>query len=200
MIVSFVYTLIVELIKMNIYIKNMVCPRCIMVVESEFEKLQIPICSVKLGKVETERNLSDEEVAKLSVRLEELGFELIDDKKNRLVEQVKTAIVELIYKNVKLTTNLSDFIGARLHMDYTYVSNLFSEIEGTTIEKYFIAQKIERVKELLVYDELSLSEIAFGMNYSSVAHLSSQFKKITGKTPSQFKLNGLENRKTIDKV
>lgn len=185
---------------MKVFIKNMVCPRCILVVEAEFAKLHIPVHQVSLGEVDTARDLTLQEESQLKERLVELGFEWLDDKRTRLVDQVKTAIVQLIYKEQELKENLSDYLSNQLHLDYTYLSNLFSEIEGTTIEKYFIAQKIERVKELLVYDELSLSEIADLLSYSSVAHLSSQFKKVTGFTPTQFKRQGASLRQTIDKV
>ena len=130
-----------------------------------------------------------------------LGFELIDDKKSRIIEKIKNIIIELVHhQNNDAKTNLSDVLSSQLHHDYNYLSNLFSEIEGTTIEKYFIAQKIEKVKELLVYDELSLSEIAFRLNYSSVAYLSNQFKKVTGLTPSYYKQIRDDKRKPLDKV
>lgn len=184
-----------------LYIKNMVCNRCIMVVESEFEKLDIQTLSVELGEVRLDKKLTTEQKKKLSERLESLGFSLIDDKKGRLIEQVKNLIIELVhYNNNNLKINLSDYISDKLHHDYNYISNLFSEVEGTTIEKYFIAQKIEKVKELLVYDELTLNEIAFNLNYSSVAHLSAQFKKVTGLTPSHFRQIRTNKRKPLDEV
>ncbi|MDR1504110.1 MAG: AraC family transcriptional regulator [Prevotella sp.] len=184
-----------------LYIKNMVCNRCIMVVESELEKLDIQTLSVELGEVRLNKKLTTEQKNKLSERLESLGFSLIDDKKGRLIEQVKNLIIELVhYNNNNLKINLSDYISGKLHHDYNYISNLFSEVEGTTIEKYFIAQKIEKVKELLVYDELTLNEIAFNLNYSSVAHLSAQFKKVTGLTPSHFRQIRTNKRKPLDEV
>ncbi|WP_029904492.1 AraC family transcriptional regulator [Prevotella sp. 10(H)] len=184
-----------------LYIKNMVCNRCIMVVESELKKLGVEPFSVELGEVQLESALTKEQKEQLTERLESLGFSLIDDRKGRLIEQVKTLIVELVhYNNNDLKINLSDYISEKLHHDYNYISNLFSEVEGTTIEKYFIAQKIEKVKELLVYDELTLNEIAFKLNYSSVAHLSAQFKKVTGLTPSHFKQVKTNKRKPLDKV
>lgn len=184
-----------------LYIKNMVCNRCIMVVESELEKLGIKSTSVELGEVQLEKALTVEQKQKLGERLESLGFSLIDDKKGRLIEQVKTLIVELVhYSNSELKVNLSGYISEKLHHDYNYISNLFSDVEGSTIEKYFISQKIEKVKELLVYDEMTLNEIAFNMNYSSVAHLSAQFKKVTGLTPSHFKQIRTNKRKPLDKV
>lgn len=184
-----------------LYIKNMVCNRCIMVVESELEKLGVLPLSVELGEVRLDKKLTTEQKSNLSNRLESLGFSLIDDKKGRLIEQVKNLIIELVhYNNNNLKINLSDYISDKLHHDYNYISNLFSEVEGTTIEKYFIAQKIEKVKELLVYDELTLNEIAFNLNYSSVAHLSTQFKKVTGLTPSHFKQIRTNKRKPLDEV
>jgi len=148
-----------------------------------------------------EKELGIEQKANLEKTLVELGFELIDDKKNRLIENIKKIIIELVQKqNSDLKTNLSDYLSNKLHHDYNYISNLFSEVEGTTIEKYFIAQKIEKVKELLVYDELSLSEIAYKLNYSSVAHLSNQFKKVTGLTPTYFKNIKEIKRKPLDEV
>jgi AraC-like DNA-binding protein len=172
-----------------------------MVVESELEKLDIQTLSVELGEVRLNKKLTTEQKNKLSERLESLGFSLIDDKKGRLIEQVKNLIIELVhYNNNNLKINLSDYISGKLHHDYNYISNLFSEVEGTTIEKYFIAQKIEKVKELLVYDELTLNEIAFNLNYSSVAHLSAQFKKVTGLTPSHFRQIRTNKRKPLDEV
>ncbi|KKX47548.1 AraC family transcriptional reguator [Sphingobacterium sp. IITKGP-BTPF85] len=133
--------------------------------------------------------------------LDPLGFEVIDDKKCRIIERIKNIIIELVHnRDSDIKTNLSDVLSNKLHHDYNYLSNLFSEVEGTTIEKYFIAQKIEKVKELLVYDELSLSEIAFRLNYSSVAYLSNQFKKVTGLTPSHFKQIKEDKRKPLDEV
>jgi AraC-like DNA-binding protein len=179
----------------------MVCNRCIMVVQSELQKLGYYPYSVTLGEVILEQELSDNEKKLLDDKLQSLGFAIIDDKKSQLIERIKNLIIELVHQqNSYLKTNLSDWLSSHLHYDYTYMTNLFSEVEGTTIEKYFIAQKIEKVKELLVYDELTLSEIAFQLNYSSVAHLSSQFKKVTGLTPSHFKKIREEKRKPLDKV
>ncbi len=186
---------------MVLYIKNMVCNRCIMVVKNELEKIGFQPVSVKLGEIELNSEINDDEKQMINVHLKQYGFETIDDKKGRIIEQIKASIIELVHnRNSQLKTNLSDFLSRELIHDYTYLSNLFSEVEGTTIEKFFIAQKIERVKELLVYDELSLSEIAFKMNYSSVAHLSNQFKKVTGLTPSFFKSKKIKDRKPLDKV
>ena len=130
-----------------------------------------------------------------------MGFQVIDDKKSRMIEKIKNVIIDLVHhQDNDAKTNLSDVLSDALHHDYNYLSNLFSDIEGTTIEKYFIAQKVEKIKELLVYDELSLSEIADRMNYSSVAYLSNQFKKVTGLTPSHFKQIREDKRKPLDKV
>ncbi|MFT3751272.1 MAG: AraC family transcriptional regulator [Agriterribacter sp.] len=179
----------------------MVCNRCIMVVRSELEKLGYKPENVTLGEAVLDKNISTEERNNIAKILEPIGFELIDDKKSRIIEKIKNVIIDLVHhQDVELKTSLSDLLSAALHHDYNYLSNLFSEVEGTTIEKYFIAQKIERVKELLVYDELSLSEIAFRLNYSSVAYLSNQFKKVTGLTPSYFKQIKEEKRKPLDKV
>lgn len=185
----------------TLFIKNMVCNRCIIVMKNELEKLGLSAISIKLGEVIFEKNITVEEKEKLDDTLLELGFQIIDDKKSRIIEKIKNTIIELVHhQENEAKTNLSDILSTKLHHDYNYLSNLFSEIEGTTIEKYFIAQKIERVKELLVYDELSLSEIAFQLNYSSVAYLSNQFKKITGLTPSHFKQIKEEKRKPLDEV
>lgn len=186
---------------MKLYIKNMVCNRCIMVVKSELEKLGYEPMNVLLGEVTLNKELSNDEKIVVESALEQLGFSIIDDKKSRMIEKIKTLIVELVHQNNnQLKTNLSDYLSEQLHNDYKYLTTLFKEVEGTTIEKFFIAQKIERVKELLVYDELSLSEIAFQLNYSSVAHLSAQFKKVTGLTPSYFKNIQTEKRRPLDQV
>lgn len=179
----------------------MVCNRCIMVVQHEMEKLSLSVKNITLGEVLLEKELTDEQKQNLVKVLNSLGFELIDDKKSRIIEKIKNVIIDLIHhQDNNMKTNLSEVLSTELHHDYNYLSNLFSEVEGTTIEKYFIAQKIEKVKELLVYDELSLSEIAFRLNYSSVAYLSNQFKKVTGLTPSHFKQIRGNKRKPLDEV
>lgn len=185
----------------KIYIKNMVCSRCIMVVESEMKKLHIPVKHVILGEVTIEETLHRTQKEALDKVLSNLGFELIDNKKSRSIEKIKNIIIDLVQHQMgDIKHNLSEILSKELLLDYNYLSNLFSEVEGTTIEKYYIAQKIERAKELLVYDERSLSEIAFQLNYSSVAYLSNQFKKVTGLTPSHFKKIKGEKRKPLDKV
>jgi AraC-like DNA-binding protein len=185
----------------SLFIKNMVCNRCIMVVQNELDKLGIAVKNIKLGEVTIAGKLSPEEKENVAKALVPLGFEVIDEKKSRIIEKIKNIIIDLVHhQDNALTGNLSDILRSQLHHDYNYLSNLFSEVEGITIEKYFIAQKIEKVKELLVYDELSLSEIAFRLNYSSVAYLSNQFKKVTGLTPSHFRQIGEDRRKPLDKV
>lgn len=179
----------------------MVCARCKMVVESEFEKLGLHTISVELGEVELKQELDDKQKEVLLVNLQTLGFDLIDDKKTKTVERIKNLIVDLVHhKNNDLKINLSDYLAKNLNQDYNSLSNLFSEIENTTIEKYFISQKIEKVKELLIYNELSLSEIADILNYSNVAHLSNQFKKITGFTPTSFKQSKDKKRIQIENI
>lgn len=188
---------------MKIYVKNMVCDRCVMAVANLLEESGINFKSVTLGEVELEQNsLSSQEHDKLSEDLTKIGFELIDDKKSRLIENIKTNIIELVHRQSGQTVHkLSVVLAEALNYDYNYLSNLFSSIEGITIEHYYIQQRIERAKELLVYNELTLSEIANQMGYSSVAYLSSQFKKITGLTPSQFKkLRSGDLRIPLDKL
>lgn len=186
---------------MKLYIKNMVCDRCKMVVKSELEKLGYTVTKVELGVVELEQNPPAEEVTAIDNILKSLGFSLIDDKKSQLVEKIKTLIIELIHTpNNQPKVNLSHYLIQHLHHDYSFLSNLFSSVEGVTIEQYYIAQRIEKVKELLVYDELTLSEIAYSLNYSSVAHLSGQFKKVTGLTPTHFRNIRWQKRKPLDQV
>jgi len=166
----------------------MVCIRCQMVVKSELDKLGIPYSAVELGEVEITEKISKDQLDNLSVALKMTGLELMEDNKKILVEKIKTIIIELIhYNDEQIKINLSDFLSEKLNHNYTYLSNLFSEVKGTTIEQFYLANKIEKVKELLVYDELNLTEIAWKLHYSSVSHLSNQFKKMTGLTPSHFK-------------
>ena len=179
----------------------MVCNRCILVVQNELDKLGIEATNIKLGEITLKKDLTTKEREELENVLDPLGFKVIDDKKSRMIEKIKNVIIDLVHhQDNDAKTNLSDVLSDALHHDYNYLSNLFSDIEGTTIEKYFIAQKVEKIKELLVYDELSLSEIADRMNYSSVAYLSNQFKKVTGLTPSHFKQIREDKRKPLDKV
>lgn len=186
---------------MKIYIKNMVCNRCEMAVRTIFEKMEIPILSMQLGEVEIFKDLEENQKQLLSENLKMLGFELLDDRISKIIERIKNLIIDLVHhQNEKLKVNLSSYIVEDLKQDYSALSNLFSETEGITIEHYFIAQKIEKVKELLIYNELSLSEIAFQLNYSSVGHLSNQFKKTTGITPTQFKQLKDKKRRQIDEL
>ena len=179
----------------------MVCIRCQMAVKSELEKLELHHTKVELGETEIMEELSAEQRDNLSISLKNIGLELLDDKKNIMVEKIKTIIIELVHHNEdQIKTNLSDYLSEKLNHNYTYLSNLFSEIKGTSIEKFYIWNKIERAKELLVYDELSLTEIAYKLHYSSVAHLSNQFKKMTGLTPSHFKNLKNKTRRALGNV
>lgn len=172
----------------------MVCIRCQMVVKAELESLGLRYVYVKIGEVDIIDNIQPEQLEQLDKALKKSGLHLMDNKKSILVEKIKSAIIELVhYREDQIKVNLSDFLSEKLNYDYTYLANLFSEVKGTTIEKFYLTHKIERVKELIVYDELNLSEIAFKMHYSSVAHLSSQFKKYTGLTPTHFK--NLKNKR-----
>lgn len=186
---------------MKLFIKNMVCPRCILSVEQLLTKHGIRYKKVELGEVELEAPISDHQTAALNADLKAIGFSFIDNRKGRMIEQIKNIIISLIRNGkVQPTKKLSDILSEALHYDYNYISNTFSGVEGSTIERYYIAQKIERVKELLVYDELSLSEIAYQLGYSSTAHLSSQFKKVTGLTPSHFKTVKEHKRRSLDEI
>lgn len=186
---------------MNYFIRNMVCSRCIMVVQQVFESLGSPPVRISLGNVETKDAIPEANMDQLRKSLEQYGFALIDDTKSRIIEKIKNIIIQTIHhSDEELKINYSDYIEKQLNRDYAYLSSLFSEIEGITIEKYIILQKIERVKELLVYDELTLSEIAYKMGYSNVAYLSGQFKKVTGLTPSHFKKVKENKRKPLDEV
>lgn len=179
----------------------MVCNRCILVVQQELQKLGIDNCKVTLGEVETEAEIPMDKLTQFQHNLDALGFELLDSSKKKVIEKIKNIIIQRVHQSSDENhNNLSDILSKALHKDYTYLSGLFSEVEGITIEKYLINQKIEKVKELIIYDELSLSEIAYKLGYSSVAHLSNQFKKVTGLTPSHFKQVGQNKRKPLDQV
>jgi AraC-like DNA-binding protein len=173
---------------MKLYIKNMVCIRCKMIVKQELKKLSVQAIKVDLGEIEVMEIISSAQLTAFKLNLRKYGLVLLDDKKSILIERIKKVIVELIhYTEEPSKVNFSDFLSEKLNHDYTYMANLFSEVVGVNIEHYIIVHRIERVKELLVYDELSLTEIAYKLHYSSVAHLSNQFKKTTGLTPSHFK-------------
>jgi AraC-like DNA-binding protein len=172
-----------------------------MAVKSELERLGLKYTSVELGEVEINKEISWEQRILLNAGLKKSGLELIDSRKSILIEKIKIIIIELIhYSDYPLKVNLSDHLTSKLKYDYTYLANLFSEVHGTTIEQFFIYHKIERVKELLVYDELNLKEIAFKLHYSSVSHLSNQFKKVTGLTPSHFKELKHKRRISLENV
>jgi AraC-like DNA-binding protein len=172
-----------------------------MVVKSELEALGFHPIAVELGEVELKEDITENQKARLIKQLKTVGFEWLDDKKSRAIDKIKTLIIDLVQnKNNELNSNLSDYLSTHLHQDYNTLSHLFSEVEGKTIEKYFICQKIEKVKELIIYDELSLSEIAFRLNYSSVAYLSNQFKKVTGFSPTYFKQSKSRKRQLIESI
>jgi AraC-like DNA-binding protein len=179
----------------------MVCDRCKMAVKHELDKNKIAYQNLELGEVELTEEPSDKIINQFSEDISVLGFELIEDKNARTISKIKSLIIELI-RNIKdlHKLKLSAYISDKLNKDYDSLSSLFSEVEGVTLEKYFIEQKLERVKELLVYDELTLSQIAAELGYSSVNHLSSQFKKVTGLTPTHFKKIGAQKRKSLDRV
>ena len=179
----------------------MVCNRCIMVVSQIFNEAEVKVESVQLGKVETTEEVDPDKLDQIDEKLKSVGFEIINDSKRRLIEKIKTATIDFVYHHDgEKEMNFSEYLTDILNLDYPYLSSLFSSVEGTTIEKHLINLKIERVKELLVYDEKTLSEIAWELGYSSVAHLSGQFKKVTGFTPSYFKKLGEQKRKSINDV
>ncbi len=191
------------MMKKTLYIKNMVCNRCIKVVSEELEKLDYTIEKIELGEVVITSDKNKFQLDKIKKSLEENGFELIDSRNANIIERVKILIIKLIHHN--FTENQSDInlhneIINEAELSYQYVSSLFSSMEGITIEKFIIHQKIEKVKELIVYDELTLSEIAYRLGYSSVQHLSNQFKKVTGLSPSYFKKLKSKKRKSLDRI
>jgi AraC-like DNA-binding protein len=179
----------------------MVCVRCEMVVKSELEKLGVQYLLVKIGEADIKEDLTQRQREQFKIALKKSGLELMDDKKSMLVEKIKNVIIELVhYTEDQIKVNLSEFLSQKLNYDYTYLANLFSEVKGITIEKFYIGHKVERAKELLVYDELSLTQIAYKLHYSSVAHLSNQFKKVTGLTPSHFKNLKHKRRRTLEEM
>ncbi len=187
--------------KLKVYIKYMVSIRCKMVVQSELDKLGLRYGNVSLGVVNIKGVMTENQQNQLKIALSKSGLELMDDKKAILIEKIKNVIVEMVhYSDQPLKNNFSDFLSDKLNYDYTYLANLFSEVTGITIEHYIIAHKIERVKELLIYGEHNLTEISYLLNYSSVAHLSNQFKKVTGLTPTFFKHLKNKRIKSLDKV
>jgi AraC-like DNA-binding protein len=179
----------------------MVSNRCKMVVKEELKKLQLHFIVVDLGEVEIMENISVEQRDQLKVALLSTGLELMDDKRAVLIEKIKNVIIEMVHhSDGVIKTNFSNYLSEKLSHDYTYLANLFSEVQGTTIEHFIISHKVERIKELIIYDELNISEIAWKMNYSSVAYLSNQFKKVTGLSPSHFKQLKNKRRSPIEEI
>ena len=186
---------------MKIYIKYMFSNRCKIVVKEVLKEFGLHFVVVELGEVEIIENLTDDVREQLKVSLLDSGLELMDDRKAVLIEKIKSVILEMVHHTEEAgKTNFSDFLSSKLNYDYTYLANLFSEVQGTTIEQFIISLKVERIKELIIYDELSITEIAWKLNYSSVAHLSNQFKKVTGLTPSHFKQLKDKKRSPIEEV
>jgi AraC-like DNA-binding protein len=179
----------------------MVSNRCKMAVKEELKKLGLHFIVVDLGEVEIMESISADQRAQLKASLFDSGLELMDDKRAVLIEKIKNAVIEMVHHSDEIIKiNFSDFLSQKLNHDYTYLANLFSEVQGTTIEHFIISHKIERIKELIIYDELNITEIAWKMNYSSVAHLSNQFKKVTGLSPSHFKQLKVKRRNQIEDI
>lgn len=186
---------------MKLYIKYMVSLRCKMMVKEELKKLGLHFIVVELGEIDIMENLNTDQRRALKAGLMQSGLELMDDKKAVLIERIKNVIIEMVHYSDELPkTNYSDYISEKLNHDYTYLSNVFSEVKGITIQQFIIIHKIERAKELMLYDELNLTEISYKLNYSSVAHLSNQFKKVTGLTPSHFKALKDKRRNPIEEI
>lgn len=185
---------------MKLYIKNMVCNRCVMVVKQELEKMKLRAANVNMGEVELAKPASAKQLSDFSMRLQELGFELLDDQKQKQIEKIKNLLINKVQSGeIGEHFSISGFLVKGLNKDYSSISRLFSEVEGVTIEQFFILQKVEKVKELLIYGEMNLNEISYQLGYSSAAHLSAQFKKVTGLSPREFK-NIRGRRKPLDKV
>ena len=185
----------------TLYIKNMVCDRCKMAVDQTLKDLGLHPTQVELGEVKVEETVSQNTRDALKQRLDKIGFELLDDKRQQTINLIKSSLIKLVhYHDNQSALNVSDYLSQTLNQDYSGLSKLFSEVEGKTIERYYIELRIERVKELITYDEMTLTEIAMHMNYSSVAYLSNQFKAVTGMTPSAFKGLRKNLRKEIDKL
>ena len=186
---------------MKLYIKYMVSNRCKMAVKEELKKLGLHFIVVDLGEVDIMETITLDQREKLKLSLLDSGLELMDDRRAVLIEKIKNTIIEMIHHSDEvIKTNFSDYLSQKLNHDYTYLANLFSEVQGSTIEHFIINHKIERIKELIIYDELNITEIAWKMNYSSVAHLSNQFKKVTGLSPSHFKQLKDKRRSQIEDI
>ncbi len=186
---------------MKIYVKNMACESCKAFVKDALEELDISPVKVELGEIETKEDISDDQKKKLNIKIKEVGLELLEKKQGVLIDKIKKVIIDNVYKSdEKPNTKFSLLLSEELNLSYKYLANFFSEVEATTIEQYIIALKIERIKELIIFGEHSFSEIAHKLHYSSVAHLSSQFKKITGLTPSHFKALKEKRRITIQNI
>jgi len=186
---------------MKLFIKHMVSSRCKMVVKEELNKLGLFFIIVEIGEVNLMEDISPEQQEEFRAGLLKYGLELMEDKKSVLIEKIKNIIIDMVhYKEEVIKIKFSDYLSEKLNHDYTYLSNLFSEVQGITIEQFIIAHKVERIKEMLIYDELNISEIAWKLNYSSVAHLSNQFKKVTGLSPSHFKKLKEKRRRPIEDI
>ncbi len=187
---------------MILHIKNMVCPRCIMVVSQIFTELTISYTYIHLGEVQLTKELDQQTKIQLSRKLETVGFALIDDRKSMMIEKIKQLVIEKIHNTTGEDLNIKwpEVVTELLHYDYKYLSSLFSSVEGITLEHYIIKQKIERIKEMIIYDEFTMTQIADQLGYSSIAHLSGQFKKMTGMNPSQFKMTFDRKRKSLDNI
>ncbi|MEO8173628.1 MAG: AraC family transcriptional regulator [Sediminibacterium sp.] len=185
---------------MKLYIKNMVCPRCITAVEGVLQAIAASPVYVHLGEVLLNKPLSAKQSIEIESKLKSIGFELLDDNRKQQIEKIKAIIIEHVHHKTDEKFAFAEVLSKKLQKDYSYLSKLFSETEGITIEHYVILQKIEKVKELLAYNEMNLNEISFRLGYSSLAHLSAQFKKMTGLTPSQFKAQGIQLRKPLDNL
>jgi len=183
---------------MKLYIKNMVCLRCIKAVEQVLQTAGAQPVDVRLGEAMLQQPLTPKQKETISIQLKQLGFELLDDNLKQQIDKIKSVIIAHVHYNEDEKFIFSEVLARELHREYSVLSKLFSETEGITIEQYVILQKIEKVKELLAYNEMNLNEISFKLGYSSVAHLSAQFKKVTGLTPTQFKAQGIHLRKFLD--
>jgi AraC-like DNA-binding protein len=186
---------------MKLFIKNMVCPRCIMSVDQIIRENKLEAKYVHLGEIELTKIPNKNQLQKFSADLQKVGFEILDDSKKQLIEKIKTFLIQKVQEgNIEEHFSINKFLTANIYKDYSSLSKLFSEVESVTIEQFFILQKIEKAKEWLIYDENTLSQIAFNLGYSSTQHLSGQFKRLTGMTPTQFKSLGAEHRKAIDQL